>query len=237
MESFALTSEPDYDYSRTIMERKSVLVTNKRRRTAAEMQAAVVNPSLSRRITRLSKSLKASNPTHMYTATTVSTWAATTTGTSYSIASQITQGDDYFQRFGNHVDLLRLRISGVLSPGTTANAACNVRLTIFRAQSAVGFVASMSSSYSPIVGSNQIQLLYDKRYRVPGLFGGGNANELYSCPIINLNLKLKHRQKYTGTGAGAETGESIFVTLQSDIAAGTGAPVFSPGHWELFFKP
>lgn len=222
-------------------EEKTVRATTKRRRAAMEFAGARLNsiPAISRRVTRLSKSLRAANPTHMYTATTGSIWNAgagiSTTGVSYSIGTAITQGDDYFQRFGNHIDMRRLRIMGFFHPGSTASAIAHVRCTIFRAQSAVAFVASLSSSYNPIVGSNQTQLLYDKYYCIPvGTAGNPTA---WQPAIMNINLKLKHRQKYTGTGAGAETGESIFVTIQSDIASGTGAPTLAPGFMELYFTP
>jgi len=201
----------------------------KRRREYPEYGA--LQSALSKRLTRLSKSLKASNPTHVV-ALAASSWSPSTTGTIVDVGSTIQQGDDYFERFGNHVDYLRAVLRCQISPGGTAATVSGVRISILRGISGFVFAANMTGSYNPIVGSTITRCLYDKFFSV----APANATQGYPTDI-NINLKLKHRQKFTGGGAGTTTGESIYVLIQSDKTAGTTAPQIFNGVFELFFKP
>lgn len=123
------------------MEEKTATAQTKRRR--------VVGPSnvgaLSRRVTRLAKTLKASNPTHVYVSSLSAAFTHVDTTTSlYEIGGNIAQGDDYNQRFGSHVDVLRVRMHGTLQAGSTSTLASTVRITCFRGQSGLAGAPNMS---------------------------------------------------------------------------------------------
>lgn len=102
---------------------------------------------------------------------------------------------------------------------------------MFRALAGIAFAQNISSTYNPIADSTATQLLYDKFYSTPG----EPTQPGYKIDL-NLQIKSKHRQKFTGAGAGTQTGEVIYIIIQSDYAAGTAAPVIT-GVIEEYFKP
>lgn len=213
------------------MEEKSRTAGTKRRR---ETGGVHVTTALSRRVTRLAKTLKAANPTHCYVSDLSAAFTTiSTTGSLREIGGNIQQGDDYNQRFGSHVDLLRLVLKGVISPGSTAAAISTVRITVFQGQSNLAFAANLFGSYNPIVDSTSTRVYFDKYYSV----GPSNAAASFGGVPVHINLKTKHRQKFSGAGSGTNTGESIYMIIQSDKAAGTTAPGFTGGFLEEWFKP
>lgn len=127
--------------------------------------------------------------------------------------------------------MTRISLRGVMFPGTTAAAPCLVRVTVFRAQSALAFAANMTGSYNPIVGGTALYQYYDKFFPVAATL----ATQGYGTPF-RLNLKLPHMQKYTGAGANTTTGECIYIIMQSNVTAGTAAPTII-GVLETFFQP
>lgn len=58
--------------------------------------------------------------------------------------------------------------------------------------------------------------------------------------VVDFSLKLNHSQKFSGASAGgiggSDTGPTLYLIVQSSIAAGTTAPVFSHGYYEVFFE-
>lgn len=189
--------------------------------------------TLNRRVNKLYKTLKQSNPTHLYSNSLSGTFPSiSTTGTISTITVGISQGDDTYQRFGAHVDIQRLIIKGCLIPGTTAATPATVRVTVLRGAYNLAFAANMTATYSPIADSVYTRLLYDRFFTV----ASSQANQGFATPL-NINLKIKHRQKFGTNAAGSESGEAIFLIIQSNFVAGTTAPVFGSGVWECYFKP
>lgn len=129
------------------------------------------------------------------------------------------------------MDLLRLVLKGALRAGSTSTVGATVRITVFQGQSGLAFAANMSGSYNPVVDSTSTRLLYDRYYFVPP------AQTVYPVTPVHINLKAKHRQKFSGSGANTNTGESVFIIVQSDAVAGTTAPNWSAGVLEEWFKP
>lgn len=219
------------------MEEKSAIAKTKRRKYSY----SVVPGRLDVRLARLAKTLKQSNPIHMvqYNA---QTWnSISIVGTLFDLMSQIDQGDNYNQRFGmyfslsvigSHVDVTRIVIKNFCIIGGTTAAPQEVRVSVFRAQAGLAYANNMNSSYSPVVISTVTQLLYDRIYMVPPSGSLG-----WAPPVINVNLKCKHRQKFSGSGANTQTGETLYMIVQSGIAAGAGAPSTVAGHVEVYFKP
>lgn len=115
--------------------------------------------------------------------------------------------------------------------GTTA-APQEVRVSIFRAQAGLAYANNMNSSYSPVVVSTVTQLIYDRIFVYPPSGSLG-----WAPPVINVNKKVRHRQKFSGTGANTQTGETLYMIVQSGIAAGATAPSTVAGHVEVYFKP
>lgn len=205
----------------------------KRRRDANDTAYAYGGNALSRRVTRLAKSLKGANPTHVmpYNGATYFP-SISTTGTQLALGDQIMQGDDYTQRFGNHADITHINVKLVLAPGTTAATTSAVRCTLFVAAQNVVFASTMNSTYSPISAGGVTRLLRDRFYQV----AGADATAGYST-MINWSVKVRFRQKYTGAGVSTQTGDTLFLLIQSEKAAGTTAPVIRSGLIEVFFKP
>lgn len=213
-----------------LQESKTFRVTGTKRRR--DSGVVVSTNALSNRVTRLARSLKASNPHHVDVQVLGSVLAPSTTGSLYCLANGISQGDDFYQRFGNNVDMSRLLVKGTLIPGSTSTTPSVVRLSVFRAQAGIAFAANLTGSYSPVLSSTSTRLLYDKFYSIPGTYAtpGFPVN-------INLNIKLKHRQKFSGAAAAGQTGDSLFIIAQSDKTAGTTAPAWGSGFMEIWFKP
>lgn len=217
-------------------EEKSVIAGTKRRRAtdSAIINSAASTRALSKRVTRLSKVLRASNPTHLYQS---QAGAAFTTislvGSIYEIGANISQGDDYNQRFGSHVDFQRIVLKGLIQPGGTSTNMCPVRITCFRGQSGLVFASNLNGSYNPIADSTSTQLLFDKYYPITPALTSGSPG----ATRVHISIKTKHRQKYSGAGAGTTTGGSLYFVVQSNVAAGTSAPTWAAGVLEEYFKP
>jgi len=206
--------------------------TKRRRDSAVLVRDLAGSSQLSRRITRLAKSMKASNPAHVDIQGLGATVPPSTTGTLYCLANGISQGDDFYQRFGNHVDFTRLVIKGTLIPGTTSVTPSVVRLSVIRGQSGLAFAANLTGTYNPVVSSTSTQVIYDKFYSIPATYA------TVGFPVnINLSIKLKHRQKFSGAAAAGQTGETLYLIVQSDKAAGTTTPAWGSGFMEIWFKP
>lgn len=186
-----------------------------------------------RRITKLAKQVKAHNPSHVSIFTASTTFAnVSTTGTVLDLASNIAQGDGFSDRFSTQCILKRLNLKFGIIAGTTSTTVSNVRVTVIRAESGLVFASNMSSSYNPIVAGTSTKLLYDKYVQV----GATPATMGFPC-VFNKTLKLgKHKQKFTAVGAGTQTGESIYLIIQSDKSVGTTAPV-PIGTIEVYFDP
>lgn len=188
--------------------------------------------ALMRRVNHLSKSLKVANPHHMYQWSASASIPATTAGTLLDLSSGLAQGDQYNQRFANHVDLSRLVIKGPLVPGSSASMPTVVRITVIRGSSGLAFAANLTGSYNPIADGTVTRLLYDRFYNVaPAQTNQGFATNVY------INIKLRHRQKFTGANAGTQTGESLYLICQSDKASTAAGATWNGGVVELYFKP
>nr|CRY97498.1 hypothetical protein [uncultured prokaryote] len=178
------------------MEEKTALAGTKRRlyTTLGPNTAS----ALSRRITRMGKQLKQANPTHLMQVAPHTTWPdISTSGTIYDICSNIAQGDDYNNRFANHVDVTHLNFVANFLPGTTSSSVSTVRITLLKAQSGLGFASNMSGSYSPIVSGTSIQQLADVFVSVAAV----ESNPTFSS-VVRWSKKIRHRQKFTGSAAG-----------------------------------
>lgn len=214
------------------MEEKTASAGTKRRRYETTLGPRTAG-ALSRRITRLSKTLKASNPTHLIIDSLPASFPnITTTGTLQPLGTNIIQGDDSNQRFGSHVDMSRVKIYGMLQPGGSSVSQTTVRITIFRSAAGVGFNANMNGTFNPVADNTYTQVLYDRFYSVCAT----SATAGYPTPV-NISLKLKHRQKYNAAGVGTLSGEVINVQMQSGTVAGALAPIWAYGCMELYFKP
>lgn len=209
---------------KTLFDQRGPRMTRKRFRPGSVV-------ALSNRVTRLAKSLKAANPTHMYQNSLSGTFAPSTTGSLYCLGTLITQGDDYNQRFGSHVEFTHLRIAGTARPGTTSAAVSTLRITVFKGAGGINFAANMQNTYNPIADNNFLRLLVDRFYSIPA------TQAAAGFPVnFNLNVKLRHRQKFNGTIGGTQTGDCIYVVMQSDVATGTANPLVY-GTMEEYFKP
>lgn len=208
---------------------KSGFGGTKRRRYSSAPNATASD--LSNRITRLSKSLKAANPVHLYNNSLATLFPnLSTTGTIFSLASGIQQGDSQTDRFANHIDFRRILVRGHLLPGSTSTLQTQCRISVIRGQSGLVFAGNMTASYSPILPSTSTQVLYDKFFLVSPVSAGQ-----WQVPI-NITIKTKHRQKFSGAGVGTETSETLYMICQSTVASGTTAPILA-GFLNLFFVP
>lgn len=204
----------------------------KRRRESVIIRGAAGTDAISRRITRLAKSLKASNPIHCYVDALTYFNNISTTGGIYEVGNAIAQGDDYNQRFGSHADIQRLIVKGLIRGGATAISSA-IRVTVFRGRFGLAFAPNTSGSYNPVVDSTSTRLYFDKFY----VIGGATSTNGDGSVSLNMNIKLAHRQKFSGSGAGTNTAESVYLVIQSDFAAGGTAPTVSQGVIETYFKP
>jgi len=89
----------------------------------------------------------------------------------------------------------------------------------------------MTSSYNPIVTGTSLYCYYDK-FKV---VASTPATQGFGTPI-DVDLKISHMQKFSGQGANTTTGDSVYILMQSNVVAGTGAPVVI-GVLETFFDP
>lgn len=212
---------------------KSGYSGTKRRRfeysSAGSSNKTVVN----RRIAKLYKMVKARVPVHLYQsniATEITT--VSTTGSSYDLSSHLAQGDDYNNRIGGSCIIRRLIVRATLVPGSAATSSTTVRVSVLRQPSGTAFAANMTSSYSPVVDGTVTQCLFDKYLEV-----GGAPGTVGFPTNIYINRRINHKQKFSSNAAGSQLGESIYLIVQSNVAAGTGAPTFGAGCIEVFFDP
>lgn len=209
-----------------------------RQRVEADEKAVVVSTptqkvaKLNNRLRALAKKMKIQNPVHLgnYSLGTVFP-SVSLTGTLFDVSSLIAQGDDYNNRFSSQVYLRRLNMRGVFLPGTAASNPAIARITVFRGQAGLSFATNLASSYSPIVTGTSLQVYYDKHFTIPGSY----TNPGFAVNI-NISLKIPHKQKFSGTAAASQTGDCIYVIVQSGVAAGTSAPTLT-GVMEVFFDP
>jgi len=208
----------------------------RRRQSLNPLAAPVGSGALSRRITRLSKSLKVSNPTHMYPITigTAGAVACTpsTSANTYIPASYVAQGDDYFHRFAAHIDIRRICIRACFAPGTTSTTVTTIRVVIYRAIAGGSGSYDMNATYSPVADSSTTRTYLDRYLQVGATGGTAGFPSMFS-----VNLKVRHRQKFSGTGVNTQTGETIYIGIFADKPAGTTAPICTAGIIELWFKP
>lgn len=193
---------------------------------------------LSRRITRLSRAIKMHHPSHLNVDSLATVFPnISTTGSLYDINSNISQGDNYNNRFSTTSRSRRLVFRGGVVGAAGGASATILRITVFKAQAGVVFVANLTGSYNPIVTSTSKWLYFDRFWTVPENNAGGSYFPLNLNFSVRLNAgKTKgHLQKYNGSGAGTTTGDSIMVIIQSN---GTGAnnPVIF-GTLEHYFDP
>lgn len=208
----------------------------KRRRHVAGFAGG--QSALSRRVTKLQRTIKAHHPTHLRVESLGVTFGnVSNSGTLYDICSAIAQGDDYNNRFSSTTRSSRLVFRGILSPGAGSTIAELVRITVFKAQSGLVFAANTTGSYSPIVTGTSMWTYFDKFYTVPP------SSTAYYFPVnLNFSVAIKqgkkrgHLQKYSGTGAGTTTGDSVYVIIQAGVGAGAGAPIIT-GTLEHYFDP
>lgn len=205
----------------------------KRRKYVSTVPAS--QSALSNRVTKLARSLKANNPTHLNVYSLPGQFPTiATTGSLLDLAQNIAQGDDYTNRVSSSCILTHVNLKGVLIAGTAATTTVSVRITIFKAIAGIAFASNMTGSYSPIVTGTSLKLMYDRFYPVAAMPAAGSQG---FSTVVNISQKLRHKQKFTGTGAATQTGDSIFVVIQGGTAAGTGAPTFVSGVLEVFFQP
>jgi len=211
---------------------RKVFAGTKRRRDDFGTAMMINGSALSRRITRLSKTLKASNPTHVAVFDLKAQYAnISTTGTILDLCSTISQGDDFFQRFGSHVDVTHINIKGTMQAGSTSTVTSSVRCTLIISE-ALAFVANMNTSYSPIVDNTVQRLVKDRFYQV-----ASSTSATGFATSIDWSMKIKHRQKFAAPAAGNTINNCLLLLIQSNIVAGTQAPIFQGGIIEVFFKP
>lgn len=204
----------------------------KRRKWSIPPYSQSATQYLNKRVSRLYKQVKLKNPLHLYSFSMGGQFTSiSTTGTLYNMASSIAQGDAPTDRFSSQCILRRVNIKGSLIPGTTAVYPANVRITIFRGLAGISFAANMTSTYNPIAYSTSTRVIYDKFFQVSSTA----ATAGFPCSF-NLSIKLNHKQKFTGAAAATQTGDCLYLIIQSDQAAGTTAPL-ALGVVEIYFDP
>lgn len=216
------------------MESKSGFGGTKRRRETTVVSSGRSGLALSKRITRLAKSLKATNPLHVAWAplnnTTISTTNAITTITG------IAEGDSFSNRFGTQVSLKRFRLLIVIEPGASQVTPATYRITVFRAQSGSTLaqtVVDVNTTSAVIANNRMTRVLFDRLYSTastPATVGFPTAH--------NISLSLNNfKQHYVGPNVGDVTGETYFLSIISNVAAGATAPVIQSGFFETWFQP
>lgn len=213
------------------MKSSSAFTRGTKRRRDGPYTLSSSNQALSRRVTRLSKSLKASNPIHVETLSLAAV-QFNTTGVLTECLSTVSQGDNYNQRFGNKCHFKRIVAQFYVKPGSTQAAAACARIVIFRAGSGAAlpqFASNVSSS--PVIGNGVTQVFYDRLVPI-----GSTTAALGFGGMFRINCKVKSPYKFSGTGAGTQTGESVYIYFIGDAVAGTACPV-SHGWIDNFFSP
>lgn len=203
----------------------------KRRKYTTPGEVTVVSSSrlLSNRITKLAKSLKAVNPSHLWDFSP-NTFQLNSTGAAYDVAANIIQGDAYNQRYGNKIVPRRFLMQTTILPGSTQATPAVARIALVRATYNLGGGPIQSSTISPTANTNILQVYYDRIFVVPNTL---------AFPVnirMNVPIKLSHI-KFSGSGINATVAESVFLLYSSNAVAGTTAPVFTGGIAEFYFSP
>lgn len=208
----------------------SKTVKRKRRVNGSSSRSMV---ALNRKVNILAKRFKQSNPLHLYFAALSTSFSSlSTTGTQIDVCSGIAQGDDYYQRTGDTIRLKRLIVHGVVHPGGTSTGSSVVRITVIRGQAGLAFAANMATPYSPIISNESTQLLFDKFYDI----AGSQAQPGFPGNV-EISIEMNHLQKFTSNVAASTAGSCIYMICQSGVAAGTAAPFWAAGFFELYFMP
>lgn len=123
-----------------------------------------------------------------------------------------------------------------MTTGSSQTSAASCRLTVFMAVAGLGFggTPGINSSLTPTVASVINRKLYEKRFQVSGQANVGLATFFPTTIELDLPLKGVHG-KYNGTGSNVQTGEVLYIILESNLATGTGSPKVDSGVVELFF--
>jgi len=139
------------------MESKSAFGNTKRRKYIESFYTDRKD-MLSNRITRLSKQMKAVNPSHLYVTALNGLASFSTTGGLLDLAQAITQGDAYNQRYGNKIIPKTMILRGSIQPGTTGTAPPMCRIACVRATSALAAYNFNQASINPIADNSILQV-------------------------------------------------------------------------------
>lgn len=190
--------------------------------------------SVNRRLAKLYKTVKATNPPHVYPQSLgPGTTSFSTSGGLIDLVSGIIQGDAYNQRFGNKIIPKRVLLKATVKPGTASTDNVTCRLTFVRAVSNLAAAATTASCLSPIADTNILQIYWDRYFTI------GPAASTFNQPQnfnLSIPIKLGHI-KFNGSGAGATVAESIFMIYSATSTTGTSSPVWGAGIVEFYFIP
>lgn len=216
---------------------KSGFGGTKRKRYLEEYLGAtggVPTSSTNRRLAKLYKTVKATNPPHVYPQSFgAGTGTFNTTGVVLDLTGGIVQGDAYNQRFGNKIIPKRVVLKAIILLGSTQASSCGCRIALVRATYNLAAGPIVNSCLSPIADVSILQVYWDKYFTVGPTPTGQN------WPVVlnaNVPIKLSHL-KYQGSGANANVAESIFLIWSGTNAAGTTAPVWNCGIVEFYYIP
>lgn len=126
------------------------------------------NRVLSNRVTKLARKMKVENPLHVYNDSPTSFAALSTTGALYDCLTQITQGDNFNQRFGNKITVKRIILRTTVNCGATQASAVTCRMALVRASYNLVAGRIDNTCISPTANTNILQVYWDK---VGPLFG------------------------------------------------------------------
>lgn len=159
-----------------------------------------------------------------------------TTGTLYPITQSIIEGLDSVNRVGDNIQLHRLTIRLALTGGTTQSSTATCRLTVFVAQAGIIFSSTpgMGQSLTPTVNNIINRKLYEKFFQVSGVVATQLTGYWESVLEVDLPLKGVHA-KYNGSATNVNTGDCLYIQLESDKTTGTTMPIVKAGLVELFF--
>lgn len=189
---------------------------------------------LGKRISRLAKKMKVMNPLHMFPATLNTVILSTTTFFTELLVG-VGAGDGPAERFANQCQLKRVIIKCVIIPGSTQVVPVPIRITIFRAESGstlAATVVNLNTSVSPVAATTITQVIMDRYLTVSPTI----ATQAYPLNL-NMSVKVPHHQKFSGVAAGTNAGESMYLSIISNTATGTAAPVIVSGFFEEWFQP
>lgn len=207
--------------------------TKRRKFTAGGSSRA---SALSTRVTRLAKTLKATNPVHMFETPVVGLVDWSSAGGIYDVATGIVQGDTYNQRFGNKIIPKRVNLKFTVVPDSTGTGVVTCRIAVVRATYNLGAASFIGGSISPVANTNILQTYYDEIFVMPPGLTAAPSPGWSKSFNRSIPIKLSHL-KFNGAGAAALAAESIFVIWCSNAATGTAAPNMGAGIIEFFYIP